>query len=137
LTTTPLAIARSSRRRLLLPDGLLAIYTGRLSRAKGLLMLLEVWTPIARAHPDVHLILVGSGERSFDGCEQELREHVRRNDLQSRVTFTGHVENVAEYLHASDLFVSCSDSEGFGLSLVEAMAAERPCVSTSVGVAPE
>jgi glycosyltransferase involved in cell wall biosynthesis/O-antigen/teichoic acid export membrane protein len=125
------------RRRLMLPDGLLAIYTGRLSRAKGLLMLLEVWTRIAREHPDVHLVLVGSGERSFDGCEQELREYVRRNDLELRVTFTGHVENVAEYLHASDLFVSCSDSEGFGLSLVEAMAAELPCVSTTVGVAPE
>jgi len=125
------------RRRLGLPDGLLAIYTGRLSRAKGLLMLLDVWTPIARAHPDAHLILVGSGDRSFDGCEQELRDYVRSNDLESRVTFTGHVENVAEYLRASDLFVSASDSEGFGLSLVEAMAAELPCVSTSVGVAPE
>jgi len=125
------------RRRLKLPDGLLAIYTGRLSRAKGLSMLLAVWTPIARANPDAHLVLVGSGDRSFDGCEQELREYVRRNDLESRVTFTGHVENVAEYLCASDLFVSCSDSEGFGLSLVEAMAAELPCVSTSVGVAPE
>jgi glycosyltransferase involved in cell wall biosynthesis/O-antigen/teichoic acid export membrane protein len=125
------------RQRLGLPDGLLAVYTGRLSRAKGLLMLLEVWTPIARAHPDAHLILVGSGDRSFDSCEQELREYVRRNDLESRVMFTGHVENVADYLRASDLFVSNSDSEGFGLSLVEAMAAELPCVSTSVGVAPE
>jgi glycosyltransferase involved in cell wall biosynthesis/O-antigen/teichoic acid export membrane protein len=125
------------RRHLMLPDGLLAIYTGRLSRAKGLPMLLEVWTRIAREHPDVHLLLVGSGARSFDGCEQDLREYVRRNGLESRVTFTGHVENVAEYLRASDLFVSCSDSEGFGLSLIEAMAAELPCVSTSVGVAPE
>ena len=125
------------RRRLTLPDGLLTIYTGRLARAKGLLMLLEVWARIAREHPDAHLVLVGSGDRSFDGCEQELRQYVRCNGLESRVTFTGHVENVADYLHASDLFVSCSDSEGFGLSLVEAMAAELPAVSTTVGVAPE
>lgn len=125
------------RRRLALPDGLLVIYTGRLSRAKGLPMLLEVWTQIARQHADVHLLLVGSGDRSFDGCERELREHVRAAQLDSRVTFAGHVENVHDYLHASDLFVSCSDSEGFGLSLVEAMAAQLPCVSTAVGVAPE
>jgi glycosyltransferase involved in cell wall biosynthesis/O-antigen/teichoic acid export membrane protein len=125
------------RRRLALPDGLLVIYTGRLSRAKGLPMLLEVWTQIAHQHPDAHLVLVGSGDRSFDGCEQELREYVRTTQLDSRVTFTGHVENVQDYLHASDLFVSCSDSEGFGLSLVEAMAAGLPCVSTAVGVAPE
>jgi glycosyltransferase involved in cell wall biosynthesis/O-antigen/teichoic acid export membrane protein len=125
------------RRHLGLPDGLLAIYTGRLSRAKGLTMLLEVWSQIAREHADAHLVLVGSGDRSFDGCEQELRDYIRAAQLDSRVTFTGHVENVHEYLQASDLFVSCSDSEGFGLTLVEAMAAGLPCVSTVVGVAPE
>jgi Glycosyltransferase len=125
------------RRRLAVPDGLLVIYTGRLSRAKGLPMLLEVWAQIAREHSDAHLLLVGSGDRSFDGCERELREYARAAQLDSRVTFTGHVENVHDYLHASDLFVSCSDSEGFGLSLVEAMAAQLPCVSTAVGVAPE
>lgn len=125
------------RRRLGLPDGLLVIYTGRLSRAKGLPMLLEVWSQIARDRADAHLVLVGSGDRSFDGCEQELRDYVRAAQLESRVTLTGHVENVHEYLQASDLFVSCSESEGFGLSLVEAMAAGLACVSTAVGVAPE
>lgn len=125
------------RRRLRLPDGLLVIFTGRLSRAKGLPMLIEVWSQIAREHADAHLVLVGSGDRSFDGCEQELRDSIRTAQLDSRVTFTGHVENVHEYLQASDLFVSPSESEGFGLSLVEAMAAGLPCVSTAVGVAPE
>jgi glycosyltransferase involved in cell wall biosynthesis/O-antigen/teichoic acid export membrane protein len=125
------------RRRLGLPDGLLAIYTGRLSRAKGLPMLLKVWSRIAREHADAHLVLVGSGDSSFDGCEQELRDYVSSAHLDGRVTFAGHVENVHEYLQACDLFVSCSESEGFGLSLVEAMAAGLPCVSTLVGVAPE
>jgi glycosyltransferase involved in cell wall biosynthesis/O-antigen/teichoic acid export membrane protein len=125
------------RRRLALPEGLLVIFTGRLSRAKGLPMLLEVWSQIARGYPDAHLVIVGSGDRSFDGCEQELRDYVRVAQLESRVTFTGHVENVHEYLQASDLFVSSSESEGFGLSLVEAMSAGLPCVSTAVGVAPE
>lgn len=125
------------RRRLGLPEGLLVIYTGRLSRAKGLPMLLEVWTQIAGEYPDAHLVLVGSGDRSFDGCEQELREQVRAAQLDSRVTFTGQVENVDDYLHASDLFVLCSESEGFGLSLVEAMVAGLPCISTRVGVVPE
>jgi glycosyltransferase involved in cell wall biosynthesis/O-antigen/teichoic acid export membrane protein len=138
LRDSPALEARSQlRRRLSLPDGLLVIYTGRLSRAKGLPMLLQVWARIARQHADAHLLLVGSGDRSFDGCEPELRKYVRAAQLDSRVTFTGHVENVHDYLHASDLFVSCSDSEGFGLSLVEAMAAQLPCVSTAVGVAPE
>ncbi|HKU16353.1 MAG TPA: glycosyltransferase [Steroidobacteraceae bacterium] len=128
---------RELRERLALPDGVVVIYTGRLARAKGLPMLLDVWTQIARERPDVHLVLVGSGDRSFDGCEPQLRDQVRRAGLQARVTFTGHVENVADYLRASDLFVLSSESEGFGLSLVEAMASGVPCVSTAVGIAPE
>jgi glycosyltransferase involved in cell wall biosynthesis len=125
------------RAQLSLPDQTLVTYCGRLSRAKGLLMLVEVWNRIAAQHPEAHLLLVGSGDRSFDGCEPELRDAVRRAGLEQRVTFVGQVETVPEYLHASDLFVLCSESEGFGLSLIEAMAVGLPCISTAVGAAPE
>jgi glycosyltransferase involved in cell wall biosynthesis len=125
------------RSELALPCGVLVIYTGRLARAKGVLMLLEAWEQVAPRYPDAHLVIVGGGDRSFDGCEMELRERVRRRRLEHCVTLTGHVDNVPDYLSASDLFVQCSESEGFGLSLVEAMAAGLPCISTRVGVAIE
>jgi glycosyltransferase involved in cell wall biosynthesis len=125
------------RARLSLPDQVLVTYCGRLSRAKGLLMLVEIWQRIAARHPEAHLLLVGSGERSFDGCEPELRAAVRKAGLEDRVTFVGQVEIVPDYLRASDLFVLCSESEGFGLSLIEAMAVGLPCISTAVGAAPE
>lgn len=125
------------RRCLGLPEGVLIVYTGRLSRAKGLMMLLEVWERLAPDHPAAHLVLVGSGDRSFDGCEMELRAYAARADLAHRVMFTGQVDRVIDYLRACDLFVLPSESEGFGLSLVEAMAAGLPCISTRVGVAPE
>ena len=128
---------RELRRRLRLPDGVLLTCTGRLSRNKGLLPLLQVWQQVAPRYPHAHLILVGSGDRSFDGCESELREYADRNGLAARVTFTGQVDNVADYLRASDLFVLSSRSEGFGLSLAEAMAVGLPCISTAVGIAPE
>lgn len=125
------------RRRLGLPEGAIVIYTGRLSRAKGLMMLLQVWEQLVPNHAPCHLLIVGSGDRSFDGCETELREYARRSVLAECVTFTGQVDRVIDYLRASDVFVLPSDSEGFGLSLVEAMAVGLPCVSTRVGVAPE
>jgi glycosyltransferase involved in cell wall biosynthesis len=125
------------RARLSLPDRVLVTYCGRLSRAKGLLMLVEVWQRIAANHPEAHLLLIGSGDRSFDGCEPELRAAVSKAGLEDRVTFVGHVEIVPDYLRASDLFVLCSESEGFGLSLIEAMAVGLPCISTAVGAAPE
>lgn len=125
------------RRRLGLPDGMLVTYLGRLSRAKGLPMLLEVWERLALRYPDACLVLVGAEDCSFDACETELREYVRGHGIADRVIFVGQVGNVSDYLHASDLFVLPSRSEGFGLSLIEAMAAGLPCVSTAVGVAPE
>lgn len=125
------------RSRLSLPDGILVTYAGRLSRAKGLLRLMRAWEEIVRRRPRAHLVIVGGGERSFDSCEDQLRELVRTARLESHVTFTGHVDNVPDYLRASDLFVVCSESEGFGLSLVEAMASGLPCISTAVGAAPE
>lgn len=136
----PSALGRSKaqlRRDLALPDGDIVIYTGRLSRAKGLITLVQAWTQVARHHPQAHLVIVGSGDRSFDNCEAQLRSHVAKEGLQSQVLFTGHVADVTPYLAASDLFIQCSESEGFGMSLIEAMAAGLPSISTPVGIAPE
>jgi L-malate glycosyltransferase len=85
----------------------------------------------------VHLVLVGSGGTSFDNCDAELHAYVEQNGLAGTVTFAGEVENVPEYLQASDLFVFPSEYEGFPLSLFEAMACGLPVASTRVGSARE
>lgn len=129
---------RELRAALGLPaDGVLLTYTGRLSHAKGLPRLLEVWARIAPRWPDARLVLVGGDACASDSCEAQLRDSIARTGLEERVILTGQVDDVRDYLYASDLFVFPSDSEGFGLALVEAMAAGLPCVSTAVGVAPE
>ena len=46
-------------------------------------------------------------------------------------------DTVAIWINASDLVVIPSDREGFGLALLEALACERPVMSTPNGVAPE
>lgn len=124
-------------RRLGLPTRWLAVYTGKLNRGKGLTLLLEAWLDMVRRAPDVHLLLVGSGSGQYMSCEPELREFVRTHDLDPRVTFTGYVENVEDYLRASDCFVLPSRSEAFGLSLVEAMACGLPSIATRVGGVPD
>jgi glycosyltransferase involved in cell wall biosynthesis len=82
-------------------------------------------------------LLLGSGKGSFDSCEEELRDYLRDHRLGSTVAFAGEVDNVHEYLQASDIFVFPSEYEGFSLAIVEAMFSGLPVVATRVGSAPE
>ena len=113
------------------------LYAGRLSRAKGIAMLIEAWPEILARHADLHLVMVGSGQGSWDDCEAQVTGFVRERGLSGRVIFTGQSERVWEYMQAADVFVSPSEYEGFGLTVVEAMASGLPAVVTAVGIAPE
>jgi glycosyltransferase involved in cell wall biosynthesis len=121
------------RRNLGLPDGPLAVYTGRLVTYKGLPLLLRAWKAAQQAGVHATLVLVGEGGADMHACETELREFVREHSLESCVRFTGAVANVADYLRAADFFVFPTTDEAFGLSLVEAMACGLPVISTAVG----
>ena len=121
-----------------LPGGsLLLIYTGRLAATKGMMMLIEAWRELAPAHPRAHLVIVGTGRGSFDDCETMLKEFNRRPFARHARHPDGGRPERHEYLQASDIFVFPSDYEGFSLSILEAMTAGLPLVSTRVGIAAE
>jgi glycosyltransferase involved in cell wall biosynthesis len=58
-----------------------------------------------------------------------------KGGLESHVNFTGRVpyEKVIEYYAQADILINPSFSESFGMSLVEAMSAEKPVVATDAG----
>ena len=113
------------------------IFSGRLSRAKGLPMLVEAWPALIARHPDLHLAIVGSGKSAVDDCEAAIRAFVQERHLADSVQFAGESDQVHEYLQASDLFVFPTEYEGFSLALVEALACAMPVVVTAVGAAPD
>jgi glycosyltransferase involved in cell wall biosynthesis len=122
------------RRKLSLPEqDRIVIFTGRLVSYKGLPLLLQVWRNIQRQHGQVRLLLIGSGGLDLHNCEAELKAYVSTNGLRDTIHFTGSVLEVEEYLQASDIFVFPTESEAFGISLIEAMACGLPVISTSVG----
>jgi glycosyltransferase involved in cell wall biosynthesis len=136
----PVSAAEKSRlcQKLALPaDRTLVIYSGRLSRAKGLPMLIEAWPALIERHPDLCLLVVGSGRISFDNCEDYVTEFVRTHNLSDHVKFLGETSYVQEYLQAADLFVFPTEYEGFSLALVEALGCALPVAVTSVGAAPD
>ncbi len=126
------------RARMNLPrDRTLIVFAGRLSRAKGIEMLVHAWPDLLALHPDLYLVIVGSGGGSFDDCEPDLRSFVRQRGLEGSVHFAGVSSKVEEFLQAGDVFVFPSDYEGFSLGLVEALGSAIPSVVTSVGAAPQ
>jgi rhamnosyl/mannosyltransferase len=101
---------------------------GLLRYYKGLDTLIEALPYI----PDTHLTIVGSGP-----MEGEWQALAASRNLADRITFAGAVsdDELPAYYHQADLFVLPANarSEAFGMVLVEAMAAGRPCVTTELG----
>jgi glycosyltransferase involved in cell wall biosynthesis len=103
-------------------DEFVMITIGRLVARKGTDQLVSLMTRLGEG---VRLVVLG------DGPELEaLRLQAERLGVASRVTFTGFVpeRRKAEWLAASDLYVSTSQHEGFGLVFLEAMAQSLPIV---------
>jgi glycosyltransferase involved in cell wall biosynthesis len=136
----PAVAAEKERLRLThrLPAGrTLAMYVGRLSRAKGLPMLIEAWPEVHARHPDLYLVIVGSGRHSFDDCEDEIKYLVRKHGLEEHVQFIPETDRVYEYLQAADLFIFPSEYEGLSLGLIEALGSAVVPVVSAVGAAPQ
>jgi glycosyltransferase involved in cell wall biosynthesis len=126
------------RQKLALPtDKIIVTYTGRLAVSKGLPILIGIWPTLQEKFPDLHLVLVGSDAATHDSCMSGILQQIRHHQLERSVTLAGEVDNVHEYLQASDLYVFPSEYEGFGLSMVEALACGLPAVVTDVGIASE
>jgi glycosyltransferase involved in cell wall biosynthesis len=121
------------RERLGLPEGVLAAWTGRLLRGKGLEDLLDAFARVAGDVKELRLVLAGSGEGQALSIEDELRRRSVEAGLAGRVIFTGRVDRVEEVLRAADLFAFPSVFEALGISLVEAAACGLPAVASRTG----
>jgi glycosyltransferase involved in cell wall biosynthesis len=113
------------------PYATVLVHVGRFAPPKNHALLVEAFTQV-RADAPLDLLLVGGGE-----LENAVREQVAGLGLQGRVRFLGVRADVADILRASDVFVLSSRVEGNPLSVMEAMAAGLPVVSTAVGGVPE
>lgn len=112
-------------------DAFVAGVIARLTEQKGHRFLFEALAS-NDALADVHLIVVGDGD-----LRQALRDDVSARGLARRVHFVGARRDLGNLLGALDLFVLPSLWEGLPLSLVLAMGASLPVVSTAVAGIPE
>jgi len=108
-------------------DDILLIYAGRIAPEKNLGFLLQAFAGIAHTLPNVHLLIVGGGQKEH---EDELKPLVGELHIEDRVKFTGMVpkDKLPGYLAMCDVFVTTSVTEVHPFSVIEAMATGLPVV---------
>ncbi|UZD91703.1 glycosyltransferase family 4 protein [Cognatishimia activa] len=106
------------------------LFVGRLAAVKGLPILLQSMVDVEGAS----LTVIGDGPDRGD-----LQAQTRDLGLADRVDFVGYKsqDDVAEALKNHDIFVLPSFAEGVPVVLMEAMATERPVITTQIAGIPE
>lgn len=115
------------------PDAWVIGTVARLVPQKALHVLLKAYARYrALALQDSRLVLVGRGP-----LEDELKVLSHQLGLEDKIIWAGFREDIPVVMNAFDAFVLTSSYEGFGLVLLEAMAAARPVVASRVSAIPE
>jgi N-acetyl-alpha-D-glucosaminyl L-malate synthase BshA len=127
---SPIRSREEARRELGLKNEILLFHSSNLRPLKRIDLLLKT---VAQIHPreSFKLLILAGGNFAPHAAE------VRRLKIEDRVIVRENVSDVEDYLQAADLGLFTSDSESFGLSILEAMFFACPSVARRVGGIPE
>ncbi len=121
------------RKKYQLPDNCSIIFSaGRLDRQKGFDLLIEVAKIAKDKNLNWQFIIAGEGK-----LKENLKAQASKLGVADMIHLTGFSHHVTSMLAASDIFVMPSRYEGMPNALLEAMAAGKANVATSVNGAPE
>ena len=108
------------------------IYVGRIIPEKGCDILINAISKLPKK-VRVKVIFVGDGTDMI-----KCKKMVNELKIQDKILFVGKSNNVLSYLNNADVFVHPARcSEGFGITLVEAMSTGLPCIAFERGAIPE
>src|SRR5574341_416014 len=101
-------------------------------KAEGVKILIKAVKILKNKYPKLVLVLTREGLYS-----NELKEFVRRENVQDYVIFTGDIDDPYVPLNICDIYTHISLGEGLPVALLEAMVMGKPIIATSVGGIPE
>ena len=126
------ALAEKEHKPSFIQDGKVYITTmGRLNYQKGQWHLIRAFKGVIEAIPNACLVIIGEGE-----LRKRLEKLTADLDLSDHVVFTGYLKAPHCILQYSEMFVFSSLFEGLGNVLLEALAFNKPIVSTDCVAGP-
>ncbi len=128
---------RRIRREMNLPlDCKVVANIGMIRPDKGQRHFVDAAAIVVRKLPNVIFLLVGKGTRPE--YEQEIRDRIKRLDLEECVLMTGYREDIPEIMAAADCIALASvAAEAQSRIVPQAFAMKIPVVATDVGAVPE
>lgn len=130
----------SVRKRLNVLGRYVILFAGRLIPGKGVKELIQAFKQVD--NQNAVLVIVGSmnfNSSSRSSYEEDLKKEITE-DIKPRVIFTGYVqyEDMPKYYAMADLVVLPSTcEEAAGLTMMEAVAMQKPLITTTMGGIPE
>jgi len=102
------------------------LYAGRIVRHKRVDLLIDAFAALAADFPEYRVKIIGPGAE-----KAALQDKVRADGLGERVQFVDTLEETALYeeFRKASVFVLPSEQEGFGMVMIEAMAAGTPVIA--------
>ena len=110
---------------------------GRVRAQKGSDVFVDAMCRLLPRYPDFTAVIVGAVVAEQHGFTNELKQRIAAAGLQSRIVITGElqIEEVQRWYQRLTIYAFTSRNEGFGLTLIEAMAAGAALVASRAGAA--
>ncbi len=104
------------------------MHASNLREIKRPLDIIEAAAMVLQEHHNVYFLIVGEGPM-LETCKTRAQEL----EIDKKVLFVGRRDNLHDWLSIADIFIMASEFEGFGLAVMEAMAASVPVISSECG----
>ena len=120
-------------------DDIIILSLSRLVKRKGHYIVIETMRQLKKEFPNIKYLIGGTGDKKY---EKDLKKHVILFNLQKYVHFLGYVNEREKnnLYNLCNVYVMPSlpsgpegDSEGFGITFLEANACGKPVIGTNVG----
>ncbi|MDA0120170.1 glycosyltransferase [Vibrio sp. T11.5] len=121
-------------------DSIIIGNLGRICSGKGQMELLEAFNLLKGTYPELHLLLVGGldvSKGSDNTFVNQLKDKIDHFNLTQHVHLAGFRVDTNRMLAAMDIVCLPNHNEAFGLTAIEAMAAQKPIVAANTGALPE